>query len=124
MVEKELALLWEVSAYEFGLVTIALGGGAAWMTGRAAANEWLPGARLALYMVLLAGAVRFIHFALFDGTLISPWYYFVDLAVLMAIAFASKRRARAGHMASQYGFAYSRAGPFGWTRRSANAPPR
>jgi hypothetical protein len=41
-------------------------------------------------------AVRFTHFALFEGTLLSLHYYFVDTIVLMAIAFAGWRVARAG----------------------------
>lgn len=115
--EKEMALLWEVSLWEFMLVTFALGGAAAWMTGRAIANSWKPNWQLAGFLALLAAAVRFIHFALFHGTLISPWYYCIDLAVLLAIGFAGKRYTRAGQMARQYRFAFARSGPFGWSRR-------
>ena len=32
----------------------------------------------ALYMLVLAAAVRFFHFALFEGTLLSLQYYRVD----------------------------------------------
>jgi Domain of unknown function (DUF6867) len=117
MVEKELSWLWEVSFWEFFFVTMMLGGAAAWLTGRAMASTWQPNWLLAVYLALLAAAVRFIHFALFNGTLISPWYYVVDLVVLLAIGFAGKRYTRAGQMARQYGFAFERTGPFGWSRR-------
>lgn len=115
--EKEMAFLWEVSAWEFVFVTVLLGGAAAWLTGRAMANSWKPNWQLAFYLLLLTAAVRFIHFALFNGTLLSPWYYFVDLVVLFVIGFAGMRFTRAGQMTRQYHFAYGRAGPFGWTRR-------
>lgn len=106
--------LWEVSLYEFILVTIVLAGGAAYMTGRAAAITWTPVLQLVLYMVLLAAATRFIHFALFRGTLLSFYYYVIDLAVLIVIAFIGMRVTRAGQMSRQYGFRYLRSGPFGW----------
>ncbi len=118
MVERELTLLWEVSFTEFLFVTLLLGGAAAWLTGRAMASTWQPNWLLAIYLAMLAAAVRFIHFALFDGTLLSGWYYIVDLIVLLVIGFAGKRFTRAGQMVRQYGFTFSRAGPFGWSRRN------
>jgi hypothetical protein len=112
--ENANGLLWEVSLFEFVLVTVVLAGGAAYMTGRAAALTWLPALQLGFYMVLLAAATRFIHFALFDGSLLSLYYYLVDLAVLLAIAFMGMRITRARQMARQYGFHFERSGPFGW----------
>lgn len=117
-VEKDLAFLWEVTPFEFILVTVLLAGGAAWMTGRANARTWSPDWQLAIYIVLLAAATRFIHFALFDGSLLSLWYYCVDLIVLLVIAFCANRFTRAGQMASQYGFAFERKSPFTFRRRT------
>ena len=37
-----------------------------------------------LYMALLAAAIRFFHYALFDGALLSPYYYLVTYVVLLA----------------------------------------
>jgi len=48
----------EPSAWLFILVTVVMGGWAAWMTGRACAITWRPWIVLALYLVILAGAVR------------------------------------------------------------------
>lgn len=107
-------LLWEVSFGVFLLVTVILFGGAAYLTGRAVAREWSANSTLVVYMVLLAGGCRFIHFALYRGTLVSPYYYAVDLAVLLALAFLGKRITRARQMARQYGFLYSRSGPLTW----------
>lgn len=113
--ELENALLWEVSAFEFVLVTVALGGAAAWMTGRAIAQTWKSNLILGFYIILLTAAVRFIHFSLFSGSLLSLHYYLIDLVVLLAIAFAAKRYTRAGQMATQYRFKYNRTGPLNWT---------
>ncbi|MBW3097305.1 DUF6867 family protein [Pseudohoeflea coraliihabitans] len=111
------ALLWEVSAFEFILVTVILGGAAAWMTGRALAQSWGSNWVLGFYIVLLTAAVRFIHFSLYGGTLLTIQYYLIDLVVLLGIAFAAKRYVRAGQMASQYRFLFDRSGPFGWRNR-------
>ena len=67
----------------FLLVTVVMGGGAAWLSGRAIAATWRPWLHVAGYMVILGGAVRFIHFALFDGTLLSPQFYAVDTVVCL-----------------------------------------
>jgi len=96
--------IWEVTAWEFILVTVVLAGGAAFMTGRAIASVWAGRGQLAIYMILLAGATRFIHFALFKGTLLAPYYYVVDLIVLLAIAEAGFRLTRSKQMVQQYGF--------------------
>ena len=43
----------------FLLVTVALGGGAAWLTGRAMAAAWRPWWHVLGFMLLIAAAVRF-----------------------------------------------------------------
>ena len=53
----------------FLLVTVILGGGAAALAGRAVALTWRPWWQVVVYMLMLAAAVRFFHFALFGGTL-------------------------------------------------------
>ena len=70
-----------------------------------------------LEMSSRAAATRFIHFALFSGSLLTIYYYVIDLAVLLVIGFAGMRMTRSKQMATQYGFAFDRAGPFGWKRR-------
>ena len=47
----------------FLLVTVILGGGAAALAGRAIAETWRPWWQVVAYMLILGGAVRFIHFA-------------------------------------------------------------
>lgn len=99
-----LYLYQEDSFGTFLLVTLILGGGCAWLAARAVAQTWRPLWQLALYMLVLGLAVRFCHFALFQGTLLSPYYYAVDTAILLAIAWAGFRFTRRRQMARQYGF--------------------
>jgi hypothetical protein len=97
-----LDLLREYAA--FLLVSVVLGGGAAWLAGRAIAQTWRPWWQAILYMLVLGGAVRFIHFALFDGMLTEPAGYVRDTLVTIAFAAAGFRVMRRGQMARQYGF--------------------
>lgn len=113
----ENGLLWEVSVSEFIFVTMILGGGTAWLTGRAVASTWRTSVQLAGYMFILGLAVRFIHFALFEGTLLSGYYFLVDFLVILLIAFLGMRFTRAGQIATQYSFAFERSGPFGWRQK-------
>jgi hypothetical protein len=98
-----LDFLWD-NAGAFLLVTVALGGGAAWQAGRAIAQTWRPWWQAVLYMFILGAAVRFIHFALFDGILLSPGAYALDTAVAIGCAALGFRTTRARQMARQYGF--------------------
>jgi len=117
-VEHQNSLIWEVTFWEFALVTLILAGGAAFLTGRAMGRTWQSDKVLVIYMILLAAATRFFHFALFRGTLLSLHYYIVDLIVLLVIAFIGKRMMRARQMGRQYSFIYERSGPFGWRRKA------
>lgn len=104
MIENQNTLIWEVTIWEFLIVTVVLAGGAAYLTGRAVARRWGSNVTLVFYMLLLAAATRFIHFALFSGSLLSLHYYVVDLIVLLAIGFLGKQVTRSRQMARQYGF--------------------
>ena len=101
----------------FVLVSVAMGGGAAWLAGIAIARTWRPWWLLALYMLLLALAVRFIHFALFGGTLLSAHYYAVDAVVVLLIGSAGFRVTRTRQMTSQYRWLYDKTSPLTWRPR-------
>ena len=106
----------------FLLVTVVMGGGAAWLSGRAIAATWRPWLHVAGYMLILGGAVRFIHFALFEGTLLSPQYYAVDTVVCLFFGFLGFRATRAAQMTTQYRWINAPAGWLRWTRRTATIP--
>ena len=113
-------LLYEEDSFGvFLLVTVVLGGGAAWLAGRAIAATWRPWWHVAFYMLILATAVRFLHLALFDATLLSAHYYLVDLAVCLAFGFLGFRTTRAAQMVTQYRWINVRSGAFSWCRRGA-----
>ena len=101
----------------FLLVTIILGGGAAALSGRAIAATWRPWGQLVAYSLILGGAVRFIHFALFGGTLLSAHYYLVDSAVCLAFALLGFRATRAAQMVTQYRWLNMPDGPLRWRRK-------
>ena len=107
----------EPSFWLFVLVTVLMGGWAAWMTGRAMALTWQPYLLCVAYLLLLAGTVRFIHYALFRGTLLSPHYYIVDALVILAIGSIGFRRTRAHQMARQYPWLFERLGPLTWREK-------
>ena len=111
----------EPSFWLFVMVTCLMGGWTAWRTGRAVAKTWGGYLRLVVYVILLGFGVRFIHYALFEGTMFSPHYYLVDTSVLLVIALLGYRRTRAIQMVTQYGWLYEWSGPFGWRSRGASA---
>jgi hypothetical protein len=87
----------------FLLITIVLGGGAAWIAGQTIAQTWRPWWQVVVYMLILGGAERFIHFALFGGTLLSEYYYAVDSLIAIAFGLLGFRTARSRQMTRQYG---------------------
>jgi hypothetical protein len=107
----------------FLLVSAAMGGGGAWLAGRAIAATWRPWWHVALYMVILAAAVRFIHFALFESPLLSWSGYIVDFLVCLAFGLIGYRLTRADQMATRYGWLNERAGLFRWRRRDHTPAP-
>lgn len=121
-------LIVEKSYAAFLIVTVVLGGGAAFLTGRALARSWKSFGRLIFYTLLIAAAVRFLHWGLFldatfqswremQGSLLSVHYYIVDALVLIAAASLGYRIERARQMTTQYGWIYERTSPLTWRRR-------
>ena len=111
-------LYGEESLLQVLLVTVLIGGGAAFLAGRAIAHTWRPFWHVVLYMLLLGAAVRFVHFALFEGTLLSPASYAADTLVLLLSAAFAWRMRRAAQMAAQYYWLYERTSPLTWRRRA------
>ena len=87
----------------FLLVTVVMGGGAAWLAGRAIAATWRPWWHVACYMLILGFAVRFFHFALFEGTLlVARSSIVVDTVVCLIFGFLGFRATRVAQMTTQY----------------------
>lgn len=106
----------EDSLWTFILVTLILGCGAAWLSGRAIAQTWRPVWQVFFYSLILGCAVRFIHYSLFGGTLLSGHYYLVDTVLLMIFGSLGFRAARVSQMLTQYRWINEPDGPLRWRR--------
>jgi hypothetical protein len=103
-------------------ITGILGGGAAWLAGRAIAGTWRPVWHIVGYMALLGAAIRFVHFALFEAELLSPLSYLADTAYVMLVGCLAWRVTLTAQMVRQYPWLYERASPLTWRERSGGAP--
>ena len=113
-----MGLLYEEQSFlVFLFVTVILGGAGAWMTGRACALTWRQPLPLVVYLLLLSFGVRFIHFALFGGTLLSLHYWLIDFIIVLAIGVTGYRYTLANQMVAQYYWLYQKSGPFSWRER-------
>jgi hypothetical protein len=111
------------SIFQVLFVTLVLGGGCALLAGRAIALTWRSIWTVVAAMIPMGLAVRFIHFALFNETLLVPRTYLVETIILLIIACLSFQRTRARQMVRQYYWLYESSGPLGWRLRQ-DAPVR
>jgi hypothetical protein len=118
-----MGVLWQTNFAIFLLVTIILAGGAGFMAGRSAAMTWRSPGLVVAYSVGLACASRFIHMALFGGTLITVHYWLVDFAVILVFGLFGFRITRVGQMTRQYSWLYERSGPLTWRAKAAADQP-
>ena len=88
----------------FVVLSGILGGTEAFVTGKAIAETWKPYWQLVWYMVLLASAVRFFHYALFQERLLSAPDFLATFTLLAVLAASGHRRARSRQMREQYGW--------------------
>lgn len=112
-----MGILWEDSFWVFFFLTLVIGGGAAGMTGRAVAITWRPLYQLIWFMFLLACSVRFLHYGLFDETLISLRHLLVVFVYLSIVALIGWRLTRTNQMVRQYPWLYEKVTPFTWRDR-------
>ncbi|HEX7882007.1 MAG TPA: hypothetical protein VF499_04635 [Afipia sp.] len=111
------------SIFQALFVTLVLGGGCALLAGRAIALTWRSIWIAILAMIPMGLAVRFVHFALFNETLVQPSAYVAETAILIAAACLSFQRTRAQQMVRQYYWLYEPSGPLGWRLRQ-DAPAK
>ena len=102
----------------FLFVTVGLGGSAAALAGRAIAATWRPWWDVVKYMLLLAIAVRFIQFSVYQSQFLSLPAYLVDAAVCLTAGLLSFRLKRVQQMVTSYGWINRRAGPLRWRRQN------
>jgi hypothetical protein len=108
------------SLLQIVLVSGIIGGGAAWLAGRAIARTWRPLWQVVAAMALLGAAVRFVHFALFHASLLSLPSYAADTIFLIVIGCLSWRLSRVTQMVTQYNWLYERSGLLHWRERRQN----
>ena len=104
--------------WQFVILTVIMGGGAAFMAGRSLAGGWRGIGRLLVYMIPFTAGVRFLHYALFGGQLTSLSHFIVHGAIVSGFALLGYRMRRTQQMTSQYPWLYERSGPMSW--RSKN----
>jgi hypothetical protein len=119
MLEVIQGALGDNDFWVFVLLTLLMGGGAAWRTGQAVAESWGSLWPVAAYMLLLAAAVRFLHYALFSGPLFSLPHFAIDYCVLLVLALMGHRVRRTRHMSEQYPWLVERGGVLGWRLRKS-----
>ncbi len=104
----------EQNPFIFLILTVLLGGGAAYMAGRSVAQGWKSPWLLFVYMLIFTCGVRFLHFALFQSELTSLQYYVSHGLIIQALAFFGFRSTMARQMAEKYPFAYERTSLVTW----------
>lgn len=128
-------ILYELDGgWSFTILTLAIGGATAYLTGRAVAKHWRGLWTLFFYTLMLAGALRFLHFALFEGAFVSfssaeenlaaAYFTSVDYVLLTLIALFGWRRTRTEQMTTQYRWLYEKTGPLTWRNRASAGGPR
>ena len=103
--------------FTFVLITMILGGAGAWAAGRALAQTWRPMGMILVYMVFLTAGVRFLHYALYGEPLLSLQFFLVAYVWDVLVAAFGYRAMRVSQMATQYSWAYARAG-LNWRAKS------
>ena len=115
-----MSLFVEDSWRVFLVMSVIIGGGAAFLAGRGLASKWRPVWKLVVYMIPLGLALRFFHYALFNGELLSLHYFITDTAVLLAAGLLGYRLTLVGQMVGQYPWLYERAGPLSWRSKASS----
>lgn len=111
------------NVWVFLLVTVIMGGAAAYLSGRAIAQTWRPYWHIPVYMIPIAASVRFFHYALFWEPLLSLQNFAVDFLVALAAASLGYRVVRARQMTQQYHWLFRRTGLLGWRPSTESRRP-
>ena len=112
-----MSLFTEGSFGVFLLLTVILGGGAAFLAGRSLAKDWRSLTSLLVFMLPLGAGVRFLHFALFQHPLFSLSHFITTTLILMGLALLGYRLKRVSQMITQYPWLYERSGLLTWRQK-------
>jgi hypothetical protein len=102
----------------FLLLTVILGGGAAFLAGRSLAKDWRSVTSLLTFMIPVGAGVRFLHFALFQHPLFSLTHFISTTLILMGFAYLGYRLKRVSQMVTQYPWLYERSGLLTWKNKT------
>ena len=106
------------SIWVYILLTLIFGGAAAVMMGRNFAQNWRSAAHVVAAAIGLALGVRFLHFALFQETLLTPVGYAIDALTMIVFGLFGFRWRRTQQMTSQYYWLYERTGLLTWRSKA------
>ncbi len=98
-------------------LVVLLGFWTAWRTGKAVAEGWQGYATVVIYTLLLGVVMRFLHYSLFQGPMLSPLLYGVDVLILLAFSTAGFRLRRTRQMVDNYYWLYDRTSAFSWKKK-------
>ncbi len=113
-----MEFFFEDNLSSFLVLTMFLGGGAAFLAGRANAKSWKSPVTLFINMLLLNCGLRFLHFALFEQELLSVEHFISQGIILEAFAFLGYRLTMAKQMAAKYPWLYELTSPFTWRQKA------
>ena len=102
-----------LAAFVFFTIILGTLGGIA--TGRAFAGTWRSVTVMPLALIVMAAAVRFLHYALAGEDLTSLQYFVVSLVFVTAGGAYGFRARRAEQMTRQYPWIFAKSGPLGWS---------
>jgi len=105
----------------FLFLTVAVGGGASVMMGRNFATNWRSVGAVIAAGVGIGLGVRFLHYSLFEQTLLTLPGFLADAAVQIALGLLGFRWRRTEQMTSQYYWLYERTGPLSWRDKAPAA---
>ncbi|TDK39263.1 hypothetical protein E2F50_03835 [Rhizobium deserti] len=103
--------------YLLRFLVLLIGFWTAWRAGKAVAEGWDNLPTVIVYTLLLGVVMRFLHFALFQGPFISPFYYVVDVVILMVFSVAGFRVRRTRQMVQNYYWLYESTSAFSWKKK-------
>lgn len=107
----------ESSAWPFLILTAAFGGWCARIVGRSLASGWRPAYLLPLALLPLVFGIRFLHYALYEATLLSMQYFLADYSICACFAAWGYLTRRSELMSRLYPFLFRRYGLIAWKDR-------